>query len=273
MFEIGKEYKRSEIHDKYNGSRQSGISPSASHPLIFIFTSDSGEQFGYKDEYHNGIFMYTGEGQTGDMKMNRGNSAIRDHAKEGRTLHVFESTRKAHVSYIGSAEYLGHHEETRLDRNNLERIALVFHLEINSIPPADQVSDPKPLYGPMSVKDLGKKDIAGLREAALCSSPESATLTEKKKVIYYRSEALKLYVILRSHGICEGCGEDAPFHTKKGPFLECHHIHRVADGGPDHPKNVIALCPNCHRRAHYANDATEYNNKLKNKALKIESLL
>ncbi|WP_044617213.1 HNH endonuclease [Gynuella sunshinyii] len=82
-------------------------------------------------------------------------------------------------------------------------------------------------------------------------------------VVYYRSQALKLYVVARSNGICEGCGDPAPFNTKNGPFLECHHVHRLADGGPDDPKNVVALCPNCHRRAHFSQDAEEYNNLLK----------
>jgi 5-methylcytosine-specific restriction protein A len=28
---------------------------------------------------------------------------------------------------------------------------------------------------------------------------------------------------------------------------------------PDHPENVAALCPNCHRKAHYAVNATAFN--------------
>ena len=88
MFKIGKEYKRREdLHEIYGGQRQSGISTPKKHPMIFIFTSDLGGKFGYKDEYRNdGVFWYTGEGQVGDMQMSAGNKAIRDHSKNGKAF-------------------------------------------------------------------------------------------------------------------------------------------------------------------------------------------
>lgn len=43
----------------------------------------------------------------------------------------------------------------------------------------------------------------------------------------------------------------APFQRKDGtPYLEPHHIQRLADEGPDHPKWVGAVCPSCHREIH-----------------------
>ena len=71
VFEIGKEYKRKlDIHGKYGGQGGGGISTPKNFPVVFIFTSQSGEEHGYRDEYRNdGVFWYTGEGQTGDMKM------------------------------------------------------------------------------------------------------------------------------------------------------------------------------------------------------------
>ncbi|WP_430736763.1 HNH endonuclease [Roseicyclus salinarum] len=68
------------------------------------------------------------------------------------------------------------------------------------------------------------------------------------------------YVLARAEGQCEHCNEPAPFTTPHGrPYLEAHHIRRMTDGGPDDPRFVIALCPNCHRRAHFGHDATELN--------------
>jgi 5-methylcytosine-specific restriction protein A len=78
-----------------------------------------------------------------------------------------------------------------------------------------------------------------------------------------RSEAVKLYALKRANGVCEGCKAEAPFQSKEGPFLEVHHTMRLCDGGPDHPAFVIALCPNCHRRAHYSIDGKRYNEGLK----------
>ncbi|HHE3726254.1 TPA: HNH endonuclease, partial [Escherichia coli] len=45
---------------------------------------------------------------------------------------------------------------------------------------------------------------------------------------------------------------DAPFLKEDGtPFLEVHHIEWLSKGGEDSVENAIALCPNCHRQAHY----------------------
>ena len=272
MFEIGKEYKRKEeIHGLYGGQAQGGISTPKNHPVIFIFTSDAGEQHGYRDEYHeNGLFWYTGQGQNGDMKMVSGNKAILEHAKNHKTIHVFEYTRKAFVRYIGSAECLGYHKEERPDTEEKNRIAIIFHLDINSTTKENTIAEPKPNNSPKDPKHLKTKSIQDLREAALSQSHRKNTPKEKKETAYYRSQALKLYVIARSNGICEGCGISAPFQSKSGPYLECHHVHRLADGGPDHPENVVALCPNCHRRAHFSNDARSYNETLKKIACEAE---
>lgn len=272
MFEIGKEYKRKEdIHGLYGGQAQGGISTPKNHPFVFLFTSDAGEQHGYKDEYRDdGIFWYTGEGQIGDMRMASGNKAILEHAHNRKSVHVFEYTRKAYVRYIGLAECLGYHEEIRPDSEGNYRTAIVFHLTIDSIEEPVSSSQPKLLNDLKDPKQLKKKNINELREAALASNLKMTSSKQIREAVYYRSLALKLYVSTRSKGVCEGCGLKAPFNTKNGPFLECHHVHRLADGGPDHPKNVVALCPNCHRRAHFAEDAKAYNNKLKEIAINVE---
>jgi 5-methylcytosine-specific restriction enzyme A len=51
------------------------------------------------------------------------------------------------------------------------------------------------------------------------------------------------------------------------PYLEVHHICRLADDGPDKPINVAALCPNCHKEAHFGLK----QEKLKDKLQKIIS--
>jgi len=44
---------RVELHNRYGGSRQGGISPSAKTPNVFIFSDPSvGEQYGYFDNWH-----------------------------------------------------------------------------------------------------------------------------------------------------------------------------------------------------------------------------
>jgi 5-methylcytosine-specific restriction protein A len=84
VFTQGQIYKRSDIQDRFGGQRQGGISTPANSPIILVFTSTGGEQFGYRDDWHSGIFYYTGEGQIDDMQFKCGNKAIRDHADDGR---------------------------------------------------------------------------------------------------------------------------------------------------------------------------------------------
>ncbi|EPV1125427.1 HNH endonuclease [Vibrio harveyi] len=60
-------------------------------------------------------------------------------------------------------------------------------------------------------------------------------------------------VLVRAGEYCEGCSKKAPFQRKKdrSPYLEVHHIVPLAKGGDDTVENAIALCPNCHREAHF----------------------
>jgi len=57
----------------------------------------------------------------------------------------------------------------------------------------------------------------------------------------------------RAKGICEKCNRKAPFLRDKdnSPYLEIHHKLPLSEGGEDTLDNVVALCPNCHRQAHY----------------------
>ena len=90
MFVRGHEYIRSELHRVYGGQQQGGISTPRSSPYIFLFTGESGAQYGYVDEWEEGVFLYTGEGQVGDMEFVRGNKAVRDHLSDGKDMHLFE---------------------------------------------------------------------------------------------------------------------------------------------------------------------------------------
>lgn len=117
-------------------------------------------------------------------------------------------------------------------------------------------------------------DLNELRERAQDSANESVS----KEVIattaqpqYSRSAAIREYVMARADGICEGCGEPAPFTSKTGePYLHAHHIHELSNGGSDTPDTVVGLCPNCHYRVHHGQDGDRYNDKLLKKVQNIE---
>jgi predicted HNH restriction endonuclease len=71
--------------------------------------------------------------------------------------------------------------------------------------------------------------------------------------VFQRNPDVIAEVLIRANGICEKCGKDAPFKRKSDgtPYLEVHHINRLADGGEDTVENAIAVCPNCHRELHF----------------------
>jgi 5-methylcytosine-specific restriction protein A len=128
VFVPGRVYKRSDLHNLFGGQRQGGISTPAHHALIFLFTGESGAQHGYSDGWKGSIFAYSGEGQYGDMEFTRGNAAIRDHADQGKELHVFQQVGKGDVKYIGEMTCAGFCYQQAPDSKGEMRRAIVFEL-------------------------------------------------------------------------------------------------------------------------------------------------
>jgi hypothetical protein len=71
---------------------------------------------------------------------------------------------------------------------------------------------------------------------------------------YARDRQVRNRVIEAARGTCEYCGRKG-FMTLSGrAYLEAHHILALSAAGPDTHNNVIALCAEDHRRAHYGKD-------------------
>jgi 5-methylcytosine-specific restriction protein A len=114
--------RRGDIHKRFRGQMQGGISTPAEAPFVFLFTGESGEAYGYEDSFgRDGTFWYTGEGQVGDMDMVRGNAAIVSHHEQRKHVLLFEYVAKDSVRFIGEVEYLDHHTVERRDRDGKQR--------------------------------------------------------------------------------------------------------------------------------------------------------
>jgi hypothetical protein len=98
----GDKIKRTDLHARFGGSGQGGITPSSKSPNVFFFTDPAtGEQHGYIDSWKDdGCFHYTGEGQRGDQQMLRGNRSLLRAREEGRSIRAF-------LGSGGLIEYMG----------------------------------------------------------------------------------------------------------------------------------------------------------------------
>lgn len=268
QFECGAIYDRvTEINGPFGGSWQSGIAPSTTYPAIFLFTGDSGEQYGYSDRWDNGAFLYTGEGQRGPMTFNRGNRAVAEHAETGRALHLFKSLGKGKGNrYVGEFCCADVFERTQPDVEGEDRTALVFRL----VP----VSSPELNIETEQEAEVELADsLAAARIAALaaCKPVTDSMYQSAQRKIYQRSRKVAHYVLMRAKGSCESCDKPAPFFKKDGtPYLEPHHVNRLSDGGLDHPRYVGAVCPSCHREIHSGVNGTSLNEQLKQRLVAIE---
>lgn len=71
---------------------------------------------------------------------------------------------------------------------------------------------------------------------------------------FVRNPKVRLKVLERANGRCEYCSALGFLKDIGGRYLETHHIISLSKNGPDRLSNVIALCPNHHRQAHFGED-------------------
>ena len=86
---------------------------------------------------------------------------------------------------------------------------------------------------------------------------EAATSRQVSTRVFNRDSNVRAAVLKRAGGRCEHCGEPGFSMSNGAVYLETHHVVPLADDGPDVVGNVVALCPNHHRRAHHGLDRAE----------------
>ncbi|TCS35618.1 5-methylcytosine-specific restriction protein A [Paucimonas lemoignei] len=276
-FVIGEKYRRPQLLE-FLGSKQqmSGVLWGNIQPGYLICTSGGrhGKQAGYKDEaLADGSWWYFGQGKQGDQLLK--NAANARLASENLVILLFttrEPTAKEVAQQGGYGKLMrfegcfcvtgyehfvpieGPRKGDRLIRFRLVQV----DTEQATLSWADETQEEGNLY---SLREMLNKHIKEL--------PEKSVGTRE---FWRRSREIRRYALRRANGICEACGEPAPFKDQAGlPFLEVHHLHRLADSGPDKPGNVAAICPNCHRRAHLSFDRASFNKTLEEKVWAAES--
>lgn len=275
-FMLGEEYSRHRLLD-YVGSRQaqSGVLWGKKESRCILCTSGGrhGKKAGYSDEpLPDGGWWYFGQGTTGDQDLaNAANSRL---ASERYSVLLFttrEPTAKEIAAqqgygklfaYRGIYNVAGYEFHTPNLGNRagerLLRFRLVPAVQAQSVEDGVEYDDvPAELHG------LRR----WIEEAAGRSSQVTYSIAQYRK----RSACIRKYAKMRANGLCEACGGPAPFLDSQGqPFLEVHHLLRLADDGPDSPMNVAAICPNCHRQVHVGGQGDQLNEALREKIMNIE---
>lgn len=248
--------RRVDIHARYGGQEQGGISTPKDTPYVFLFTGESGTAHGYEDGWTTeGVFRYTGEGQRGDMKMDAGNLAIRDHRKNGKSLLLFTAHSKGHVRLLGEFNCIGQSICKHPDTDGEMRDAFVFDLSLTTTTTDLQEHDPVDT----------QTDLETLRNQAMKAGTQRSSASTRVTLVEYRKRAKQVrdYVIRRANGTCESCRKPAPFARRdSSPYLEAHHTKMISENGPDLPMWVGAICPNCHREIHSGQKGKNKNQSL-----------
>lgn len=262
--QLGAVYRRHDLHERFGGNRYTGIVPSSREPVVLLFhTEEPARQF-YRDGFdEQGVYWYSGEGTSGDMRWNATNRAIRDHQSRGADLFFFERVQRQgglwRFSRVMSC--IGFKTERRPDSDGNDRLAIIFGLL-----PIEAMS----LTGALSTIP---SDAAPPAEPEIDVPLEAdpTSVSRRLRNVYLRAAAVKEHALRRARGCCEACENAAPFTKPSGePYLEVHHIDRLSDGGPDRAERVAAICPNCHCRCHYSSDSAAYNAGLRTKILEAE---
>jgi hypothetical protein len=144
------------------------------------------------------------------------------------------------------------------DEETANIVDLVASKETVKIPDSEEEQ-----YKQAAVLSVEQLEIVAKEHEA--KDPEKREVTTNQ---YKRNPYIAELAKRQANGICQLCGEKAPFITADGkPYLETHHIRWLSEGGSDTIDNTVAVCPNCHRKLHILNDEkdVEYLMSLKKK--------
>ncbi|MNE71642.1 HNH endonuclease [compost metagenome] len=128
-------------------------------------------------------------------------------------------------------------------------------------------------YAATESEEILDAKVTKLMQLELSSTPagiKKPIRSVREAAVFLRDPLVKAWILKNANGICEGCGNPAPFKLANGrPFLEVHHVRPLVAKGSDCTSNAVALCPNCHRRCHLADDGEAFTHSLYERNLRL----
>jgi 5-methylcytosine-specific restriction protein A len=85
---------------------------------------------------------------------------------------------------------------------------------------------------------------------------------EASGTVWIRSAQVRADVLARAAGCCEACGTPGFRMANGALYLETHHVIPLSTSGPDAMWNVVAVCANDHRIAHYSEVREDWRDRM-----------
>lgn len=264
-FEEGKAYSNEEISEGLRVGKKGAIRVSNSKNVLALISQSFMEESCLQNYWDGDVLYYYGEGEKGDQNLSSGgNKALLESKRDGKIVYLFESLVQGEIKYRGIVELAGDVVVENVNDSGVRRNVLKFPLKL------------KNKYHIPLVVDLVFEDTVIETKIAKVPNERLIRLVEcyskpltKREVVSHKINSnpyIRQYAKLRADGHCELCSEKAPFEMNGIPYLEIDHIVPLSDGGLDSIDNVVALCPNCHRKMHCLSLEEDINTIYKNVA-------
>lgn len=248
--ELGETISNAELMALFDVGLQGGMRRSLKRGHLVV-VSDHTKSL-YEDRWEGNTLHYTGMGPNGDQSLISQNRTLADSRSTGIKVYLFEVFVRTRYIFHGQVSLsAAPYQETQPGQDGESRKAWMFPLQLvaTNYQPTTTTNDVRRIQE-LRQRALRKMPLAQVRRRALASSPSPTRRVSQSEQII-RNEAVATYVKMAAGGKCDLCRHEAPFLGKDAlPFLECHHVKHLANGGDDTIENAVALCPNCHRKMH-----------------------
>lgn len=265
---VGQVITEKQVHEIFQCQTTFGIRMSAKNNL-FVIMSGSAKKKQYDDIWDGNVLHYCGTDINSDsdsnqtLKKGRGNNnkQLADVWEKPLSTRpqLFLFVKKKENQCIFKGEVIPVLKPYMAPRpDDPSKMVYRFPLQLKEIN-SDKVESEFKKAEDESAKLSEQELYAKVKGKADDKQPKEATKQYQTKTTYYeRNPDISAYAKLRAHGICDLCGGPAPFTDReRRPYLEAHHVIWLSNSGKDEIDNVVALCPNCHRKMHVVNDPTD----------------
>lgn len=247
--EMGATLSNNDLHEIFGVGNMGGMRRSQKNNLLLI-VSDHTKSF-YEDKWYGDVLYYTGMGKFGDQQLTSQNKTLAESNKNGVAIYLCEVLESGKYIFHGRVQLVQDpFQQDQKDSEGTLRKVWIFPVKVVD---ANDVIDKEILDRYESTKEQKAKGMSEeeLKQKAKEHSGKKSSYRSVASTTYVRDPYIAEYAKNQAKGICQLCGQKAPFNDKDGnPYLESHHIIWLSKGGDDSIENTVALCPNCHRKMH-----------------------